>query len=103
GLVNKSLPEQVADHLAETIQEGKFKPGDRLKEEALAEHFAVSRTTIREAIGALERRGMVERIPRYGTRVRIIDESEIEEIFRIRAQLLGLAAHIVAESGSSEA
>ena len=100
GRATKSLPEQVADQLAEMIHAGECEPGERLKEEMLAERFAVSRTTIREAINALERRGMIERMPRYGARVKVIDAAEVEEIFGIRAQLLGLAARMVAEKGS---
>ena len=100
GKVTKSLPEQVADQLGEMIHAGVCEPGERLKEEDLAERFAVSRTTIRDAINTLERRGMIERIPRYGARVRVIDAAEIEEIFGIRAQLLGLAARVVAERGT---
>lgn len=102
GRVTKSLPEQVADQLVEMIHDGECEPGERLKEEVLAERFAVSRTTIREAINTLERRGMIERVPRYGARVKVIDAAEVEEIFGIRAQLLGLAARMVAEKGSDD-
>jgi DNA-binding GntR family transcriptional regulator len=102
GRLSKSLPEQVAEQLLTAIQEGALEPGERLKEEVFAERFAVSRSTIREAIALLERRGVVERVPRYGARVMVIDAAEIEELFNIRAQLLGLAARLAAEKGSDE-
>jgi DNA-binding GntR family transcriptional regulator len=102
GRLSKSLPEQVAEQLITAIQEGALEPGERLKEEIFAERFAVSRSTIREAIALLERRGVVERVPRYGARVVVIDAEEIEELFTIRAQLLGLAAQLAAEKGSDE-
>lgn len=102
GRLSKSLPEQVAEQLLTAIQEGALEPGERLKEETFAERFAVSRSTIREAIALLERRGVVERVPRYGARVIVIDAGEIEELFNIRAQLLGLAARLAAEKGSEE-
>jgi DNA-binding GntR family transcriptional regulator len=102
GRLSKSLPEQVAEQLITAIQEGALEPGERLKEEIFAERFAVSRSTIREAIALLERRGVVERVPRYGARVVVIDAEEIEELFTIRAQLLGLAARLAAEKGSDE-
>ncbi len=88
----------MADQLEQSIQNGRFGPGERLKEETLADRYAVSRTTVREAIGVLERRGLVERVPRFGARVREIDAQGIEEIFCIRAQLLGLAARRVAQA-----
>lgn len=102
GRLSKSLPEQVAEQLLTAIQEGALEPGERLKEEIFAERFAVSRSTIREAIALLERRGVVERVPRFGARVVVIDAGEIEELFTIRAQLLGLAARLAAEKGSEE-
>jgi DNA-binding GntR family transcriptional regulator len=102
GRLSKSLPEQVAEQLITAIQEGALEPGERLKEEIFAERFAVSRSTIREAIALLERRGIVERVPRYGARIVLIDAEEIEELFLIRAQLLGLAARLAAEKGDAE-
>lgn len=98
GKLAKSLPELVAKELLDAIRQGELKPGERLKEEVFAERFAVSRSTIREAIALLERRGIVERLPRYGARVVIIDQEELKEIFAIRAQLLGLAARMTAEA-----
>ncbi len=103
GRLAKSLPELVAEQVLTAINDGALEPGERLKEEVLAERFAVSRSTIREAIAFLERRGVVERVPRYGARVVVIDAAEVEEIFNIRAQLLGLAARYTAEFGSDEA
>ncbi|MCD0502008.1 GntR family transcriptional regulator [Bordetella petrii] len=97
GRLAKSLPEQVAESLLAAIHDGAIAPGERLKEEIYAERFAVSRSTVREAMALLERRGVVERVPRYGVRVIAVDAEEIEEIFNIRAQLLGLAARLVTE------
>lgn len=97
GRIAKSLPEQVAETLLRAIRDGAIEPGERLKEEIYAERFAVSRSTVREAMALLERRGVVERVPRYGVRVVAVDAQEIEEIFQIRAQLLGLAARMVTE------
>jgi GntR family transcriptional regulator, hexuronate regulon transcriptional repressor len=55
------LYQAVAERLAKSIAAGDFKPGDRLPAERdLAEQFDVSRTTIREAIIALEIQGVVE-------------------------------------------
>jgi GntR family transcriptional regulator, hexuronate regulon transcriptional repressor len=55
------LYQAVAERLAKSIAAGDFKPGNRLPAERdLAELFDVSRTTIREAIIALEIQGMVD-------------------------------------------
>jgi len=52
---------QVADQLLERIRSGNPAPGQRLPSERdLAEHYGVSRPTIREAMIALEIAGLVE-------------------------------------------
>lgn len=102
GRVAKSLPDMVAEQLFAAIHNGAFEPGERLKEELLAKNFEVSRSTVREAIAILERKGLVERIARQGARVISIDAEEIEEIFLIRAQLLGLAAKLFATAATDE-
>jgi DNA-binding GntR family transcriptional regulator len=51
----------LAEHLAEQIQSGKLKPGDRLPtESALQKSTRLSRTTIRTALAELRRRGQIE-------------------------------------------
>lgn len=51
----------IADQLAEKIRAGEFAPGDRLpSERELAERLRVSRSSVREALIALEIAGLVE-------------------------------------------
>jgi DNA-binding GntR family transcriptional regulator len=92
GKISKSLPEQLAERLLEEIVTGRIPHETRLKEEALAREHAVSRATVREALIALAKGGYVERIPRFGARVRNIDHDDIINLFEIRAALLGVAA-----------
>jgi GntR family transcriptional regulator len=54
--------QHVQEQLAEEIERGGRRPGSRLPpERALAEHFGVSRVTLRRALGELARAGVVER------------------------------------------
>jgi len=56
----RRLYQQVAEELRKRIAEGSYGIGDRLPaERVLAQEFAVSRPTVREAIIALELEGMV--------------------------------------------
>lgn len=58
---HRKLYQQVADRIVAAINEGKYSLGKRLPSERdLAEEFSVSRPTIREAMIALEIRGLVE-------------------------------------------
>src|ERR1044072_3249977 len=57
----RKLYQRIAEEIAAGIAEGRYKPGSRLPgERDLAEAFAVSRPTIREAMIALKMRGLVE-------------------------------------------
>lgn len=102
GKSARSLPDLVAEQLIKAIEQGSLPQGQRLKEERLAERFGVSRSTIREAIAVLERKGIVDRTPRQGAKVVTISANEIEEIFLLRAQLIGLAAHLFALKASAD-
>jgi GntR family transcriptional repressor for pyruvate dehydrogenase complex len=54
------IHEEVVSQIHELIKEGKFKAGDQLpSERELAETFKVSRTSVREALRALETQGLV--------------------------------------------
>jgi DNA-binding FadR family transcriptional regulator len=58
---NVKLYRRIADTVADAIEAGHYKLGDRLPtERELAEQFGVSRPTLREAMIALEMLGMIE-------------------------------------------
>jgi len=59
----------------------------------------VSRGPVREAIRALEKRGLVEIFPRRGAFVVDITLDAIADLFNMRAVLLGLAARCLAARG----
>jgi len=88
------LVEQVSQILADAILEGILKGGDKLIEAELVKQFGISRAPIRESFRELEKRGLVEIIPRIGTFVKTITEKDIEENFPVRANLEGLAAKL---------
>lgn len=67
----RSVSASIADALVEQIAQGRIRPGERLlSERDLSETFAVSRSSVREAIKSLESRGMVEGRHGGGTFVR---------------------------------
>jgi len=88
------LVEQVSQILADAILEGILKGGDKLVEAELVKQFGISRAPIRESFRELEKRGLVEIIPRIGTFVITITEKDIKENFPVRANLEGLAAKL---------
>lgn len=98
GRSAKSLPEQLAELLLTEVMAGRLRAGDRLKEETLAQQHAVSRATVREALIILAKGGFVVRIPRFGARVAEFSREDLDDLFELRAALLGVAAGRFARS-----
>ena len=68
----RKLYQQVAAAVADAIQRGEFRPGQRIpSERELAEEHGVSRPTIREAMIALEVTGLVR--SRHGSGIFVVD------------------------------
>lgn len=60
---SKPLHVAIAEHVAAAIASGQLEPGTRLPpERQLAESLDVSRMTVRQALGALERDGLLRRV-----------------------------------------
>lgn len=97
-----TLPLQIAERIGTGIIEEYFRPGERLKETSLAQSFGVSRATIREALRLLESRGLVTIFSQRGAYVAKLSRKELEDMFEIRAVLLGLASRRVATSCTPE-
>lgn len=74
------------------ILEGRFAPGERLKEEELTDLCGVSRTPVREGLRRLAIEGLVVVTPHQGAQVADVGEGELEEIYALRAMIEGHAA-----------
>lgn len=86
--------------LLEEISRGDLLPGARLRETELAERLGISRTPVREAIRQLEADGLVAHMPRQGATIRVLDYTEVMELYEIRAVLEGTAARLAARAAS---
>jgi DNA-binding GntR family transcriptional regulator len=91
-----TLPEQIAEQLAQDIVSQTLAPGQRLKEMELSRQFGASRAPIRESLRLLELRGLVQIESRRGVSVTQLSAAEVDDLYEIRASLLGLAARRVA-------
>lgn len=83
--------EFVHDELRRLILAGELRPGERIREVELAEHFRVSRGPVREAIRELEGEGLAVRIQRRGSFITPLYPHDIEEIYSLRAAIEELA------------
>src|ERR1700721_4196160 len=95
-LGRKSSPEIIVESLRRAIIEGHLRPGESLRQENLAKHFAVSRIPVREALRQLESERWVVLQPNYGARVATLSAEEVREIYEIRASLEVTALRLAA-------
>jgi DNA-binding GntR family transcriptional regulator len=76
---------ELAEHrLREAILSGALQPGERVVEEQLCADLGISRAPLREALRLLAQQGLVERIPRRGSRVADWSPNDILQLFALR-------------------
>lgn len=90
-LENRTLREQVADHLREEILSSRLAPGVELGEAALARSLGISRGPLREALGQLAAEGLVTIVPRRGAVVKRFTRQEFIDAYQVREALESLA------------
>lgn len=83
------------------IDEGIYRPGDRLVESELAERLGMSRTPVREALQRLETQSLLTRDGR-SLIVASLDHNQLAELYVVRAELEGLAARLAAKHATIE-
>ncbi len=69
------------------IISGEYPAGTKLKEEAIAKEFNLSRTPVRAVLQQLEQDGLISGSPNKGSWVLPFTADEIEEIYEIRKSL----------------
>src|SRR5262245_64442056 len=97
-----ALVDELAAAIHARVLSGELPSGTRLRQEALAEEFGVSRTPVREALRKLQAGGLVELQPHRGAVVRGLSSREIRDAYEVRATLEALAARLAAERVSRE-
>jgi DNA-binding GntR family transcriptional regulator len=98
----RNATEVAAELLRRAILEGRLAPGERLKEEQLAEQFGISRTPVREALLVLQTEGLVEAQPNRGSMVRAYTPAEISDVYETRAVLEGHSAARAARNATMD-
>lgn len=92
--------EELVQHLVESISakifNGAYAPGQKLRQETLAEEYEVSRTPVREAFRQLETKGLIVQQPRYGATVVAPTIKDIGANYWLRGELEGMAAELAA-------
>jgi GntR family transcriptional regulator, vanillate catabolism transcriptional regulator len=98
----ESQLERATEALRDLVLRGTFRIDVKLPEARVAELIGVSRTPARLAMAALERDGLLMRLPRRGFRVRSFSLDEVVEAIEVRGELEAIAARSAAERGLGE-
>jgi DNA-binding GntR family transcriptional regulator len=97
------LRDNVYESLRADILTCRLAPGDDMREQDLAERYAVSRQPVREALLRLEREHLVTVQPRQGYRVNPISLSDARDLLRFRLALEPACVAEAIESASDAA
>lgn len=88
------LTDEVYACLGDAILDGRLAPGQRLRDQELAQWLGVSRTPVREALQRLARVGLVEVSPQRYTRVSEPNAKAESDTFELVAYNMGVAVHM---------
>lgn len=78
---------RVAEQLRSAILAGELAPGERVRQEDLAEQFGASRVPVREALRMLGAEGLITLVANAGAWVSKLSASELTELYEIRERL----------------
>lgn len=87
----ETIVSRITRVLADRIVAGALAPGEKLRQDHIAEEFGASHVPVREAFRRLEARGLAVSEPRRGVKVAAFDRAEIREVVEMRAALEALA------------
>jgi DNA-binding GntR family transcriptional regulator len=96
ALKSVTVSEGAYVRLRQMILTGRIPIGAKLDEKKLSESMEVSRTPVREAIGRLEKEGLVESRPYQGSYVRRLSAKYINDLYVVREELEALATRLAA-------
>lgn len=78
---------RIRDQLIRAILDGEILPGQRIRQEALAAEYGVSRVPVREALHMLEREGLVTLVQNTGAWVTALTQAECLELYEVRERV----------------
>jgi DNA-binding GntR family transcriptional regulator len=79
--------QHALDEMRRAIVAGRYRPGQRVGQEEIADSLGVSLAPVREALRALEQEGQVVYRPRRGYFITELHVEDLQEIYALRALL----------------
>ena len=91
-----NLIDQVYARILEAITDRSLLPGQRIRQNELAEKLGVSRQPVSHALHLLHRQGLVAESGRRGFEVTQLDPQRIRQLYEVRGAIDALAARLAA-------
>jgi DNA-binding GntR family transcriptional regulator len=98
-----NLIDQVYGRILEAIIDRTLPPGQRIRQNELAEKLGVSRQPVSHALHLLYRQGMVTESGRRGFEITPLDPVRIRQLYEVRGAIDALAARLAAERSKLDA
>jgi DNA-binding GntR family transcriptional regulator len=98
-----NLIDQVYGRILEAIIDRTLPPGQRIRQNELAERLGVSRQPVSHALHLLHRQGMVTESGRRGFEVTALDPVRIHQLYEVRGAIDALAARLAAARSKLDA
>ena len=97
-----SLKTDTHENLKRRIITNDLHAGHQLFEKELMREYGIGRTPLREIFHALQRDGLIEILPKLGTKVVSMDLKMLRETVQLRRELEGLAAELSTRNITAE-
>ena len=89
-----NLIDQVYSRILEAIADRTLEPGQRIRQNELADRLGVSRQPVSHALHLLHRQGLVAESGKRGFEVTQLDPSRIRQLYEVRGAIDALAARL---------
>ncbi|MBI5321757.1 GntR family transcriptional regulator [Bradyrhizobium sp.] len=98
-----NLIDQVYARILEAIIDRSLPPGQRIRQNELADRLGVSRQPVSHALHLLHRQGLVAESGRRGFEVIRLDPERIRQLYEVRGAIDALAARLAASRARTDA
>ncbi|WP_024506026.1 GntR family transcriptional regulator [Bradyrhizobium sp. ARR65] len=98
-----NLADQVYERILAAIIDRTLPPGQRVRQNELAEKLGVSRQPVSHALHLLHRQGLVAESGRRGFEVTQLDPPHIRQLYEVRGAIDALAARLAARRSTADA
>lgn len=96
AILKSTYKDHIIQYIYSGIMENRFRPGDKIREQRIAEELEISRAPVREALRELVGEGLLSHQAQRGHFVTTLGPAEISNAYETRGVIEGYAASLAA-------